>query len=182
MRLSHTPNTPGISGKTASSPHQRSDMRDSRNMKILDIAPLIQDLRITPTSFVSRTRCSVLTLLRRAWTHQRDVLDGPRIAAHHAARHSASKTRVNALMALRSFRGTQDLDVGFACSTARYAAPVSLPIQLFLPTSASTGASASPPTTAPNAAKNSPANFFAVESIKRWPSCASLPPICASTS
>jgi ribosome-associated protein len=31
---------------------------------------------------------------------------GPGSAAHHAARHSASKTRVNALMALRSIRGT----------------------------------------------------------------------------
>src|SRR5260370_941729 len=30
----------------------------------------------------------------------------PGSAAHHAARHSASKTRVNALMALRSVRGT----------------------------------------------------------------------------
>jgi len=30
----------------------------------------------------------------------------PGSAAHHAARHSASKTRVNALMALRSIRGT----------------------------------------------------------------------------
>src|ERR1700732_4249022 len=32
---------------------------------------------------------------------------GPGSAAHHAARHSASKTRVNALMALRSIRGTR---------------------------------------------------------------------------
>src|SRR4030088_1286834 len=31
---------------------------------------------------------------------------GPGSAAHHAASHSASKTRVNALMALRSIRGT----------------------------------------------------------------------------
>jgi hypothetical protein len=30
----------------------------------------------------------------------------PGSAAHHAASHSASKTRVNALMALRSIRGT----------------------------------------------------------------------------
>jgi len=29
---------------------------------------------------------------------------GPGSAAHHAASHSASKTRVNALMALRSIR------------------------------------------------------------------------------
>src|SRR6266581_4128879 len=64
----------------------------------------------------------------------------------------------------------------------RYAAPVSLLNQPFGAAAASAGASASPPTTAPNEAKNSPASFFAVESIKRWPSCASLPPICASTS
>jgi hypothetical protein len=31
---------------------------------------------------------------------------GPGSAAHHAANHSASKTRVNALMALRRIRGT----------------------------------------------------------------------------
>jgi hypothetical protein len=31
----------------------------------------------------------------------------PGSAAHQAARHSASKTRVNALMALRSVRGTR---------------------------------------------------------------------------
>jgi hypothetical protein len=31
---------------------------------------------------------------------------GPGSAAHHAASHSASKTRVNALVALRSIRGT----------------------------------------------------------------------------
>jgi len=30
----------------------------------------------------------------------------PGSAAHHAAKQSASKTRVNALMALRSIRGT----------------------------------------------------------------------------
>src|SRR5258708_35205684 len=30
----------------------------------------------------------------------------PGSAAHHAARHNASKTRVNALMALRGIRGT----------------------------------------------------------------------------
>jgi hypothetical protein len=34
---------------------------------------------------------------------------GPGSAAHHAARHSASKTRVNALMALRCVRGTECL-------------------------------------------------------------------------
>jgi hypothetical protein len=32
----------------------------------------------------------------------------PGSAAHRAASHSASKTRVNALMALRSIRGTQE--------------------------------------------------------------------------
>jgi hypothetical protein len=31
---------------------------------------------------------------------------GPGSAAHYAAKHSASKTRVNALMALRSIRRT----------------------------------------------------------------------------
>src|ERR1700704_3069477 len=36
------------------------------------------------------------------WTMAMD----PGSATHHAARHSASKTRVNALMALRSIRGT----------------------------------------------------------------------------
>jgi hypothetical protein len=59
--------------------------------------------------------------------------------------------------------------------------PVSLLIQLFEPASAS-AASALPPTAAANEAKNSPASFFAVESIRRPPSCASLPPIYASTS
>jgi len=58
-------------------------------------------------SLVSRTRCSVL----HAAPLRRDPGDaectmGPGSAAHHAARHSASKTRVNALMALRSIRGT----------------------------------------------------------------------------
>jgi len=44
------------------------------------------------------------TLLRRAGTQQR----GPRISsAPRRKRHSASKTRVNALVALRSIRGTQ---------------------------------------------------------------------------
>jgi hypothetical protein len=38
------------------------------------------------------------------------------------------------------------------------------------------------PTISPNDSKNCPASFFAVESISRLPSCASLPPICASTS
>jgi hypothetical protein len=33
----------------------------------------------------------------------------PGSAAHHAASHSASKTRVNALMALRSIPGTQTI-------------------------------------------------------------------------
>jgi hypothetical protein len=45
---------------------------------------------------VSRTRCSALGAAPQS--------SGS--AAHHAARHSASKTRVNALMALRSIRGT----------------------------------------------------------------------------
>jgi hypothetical protein len=47
------------------------------------------------------------TLLRRAGTQSRPsrTMD-PGSAAHHAASHSASKTRVNALMALRSIRGT----------------------------------------------------------------------------
>jgi hypothetical protein len=36
----------------------------------------------------------------------------PGSAAHHAASHSASKTRVNALMALRSIPGTQTLLCG----------------------------------------------------------------------
>ncbi len=46
-------------------------------------------------------------LLRRAGTHSRSsgTMD-PGSAAHHAASHSASKTRMNALMALRSIRGT----------------------------------------------------------------------------
>jgi hypothetical protein len=35
------------------------------------------------------------------------------------------------------------------------------------------------PTASPNDAKNSPSSFFAVESIRRTPSCASLPPIWA---
>src|SRR5258706_761970 len=48
-----------------------------------------------------------VTLHRRAGTHSRasGTMD-PGSAAHHAASHSASKTRVNALMALRSIRGT----------------------------------------------------------------------------
>ena len=46
-------------------------------------------------------------LLRRAGTQSRPsrTMD-PGSAAHHAASHSASKTRVNALMALRSIRRT----------------------------------------------------------------------------
>ena len=56
-------------------------------------------------SFVSRTRCSALSLRRRAGTHFHCSMD-PGSAAHRAANHSASKTRVNALMALRSIRGT----------------------------------------------------------------------------
>jgi len=43
-------------------------------------------------------------------------------------------------------------------------------------------ATAELPTTSPNDAKNSLASFFAVESIRRPPSYASLPPIWASTS
>src|SRR5205807_1188209 len=46
------------------------------------------------------------TLLRRTGTHGPECNLDPGSAAHHAARHSASKTRVNALMALRSIRGT----------------------------------------------------------------------------
>src|SRR5437762_2046971 len=57
---------------------------------------------------VSRTRCSASSaLLRRAGTHPFARTMDPGSAAHHAARHSASKTRVNALVALRSIRGTQ---------------------------------------------------------------------------
>ena len=57
---------------------------------------------------MSRTRCSVLTMRRRAGTHtySRRSMD-PGSAAHHTANHSASKTRVNALVALRRVRGTQ---------------------------------------------------------------------------
>ena len=46
-------------------------------------------------SVVSRTRCSALAVNRRAGTHASGEMD-PGLAAHHAARHSASKTRVNA--------------------------------------------------------------------------------------
>src|SRR5713101_2775162 len=46
------------------------------------------------------------TLLRRAGTHEGDGCSvGPGSAAHH---HSASKTRVNALMVLRCVRGTSN--------------------------------------------------------------------------
>jgi hypothetical protein len=44
-----------------------------------------------------------VTLLRRAGTHEQSL--GPGSPAHHAASHSASKTRVSALVALRSIRG-----------------------------------------------------------------------------
>jgi hypothetical protein len=37
---------------------------------------------------------------------------GPGLAAHHAASHSASKARVNALLALRSIRGTPGANFG----------------------------------------------------------------------
>jgi len=47
-------------------------------------------------------------LLRGAGTHPTRIMD-PGSAAHHAASHSASKTRVNALMALRSIPGTQTI-------------------------------------------------------------------------
>jgi len=54
-------------------------------------------------AFSWRCVASSNTLLRRAGTHSwLDKMDGGS-AAH---RHSASKTRVNALMALRSIRGT----------------------------------------------------------------------------
>jgi hypothetical protein len=47
------------------------------------------------------------TMHRRAGTQgDAECKMGPGSATHHAARHSASKTRVNALMALRSIRGT----------------------------------------------------------------------------
>ena len=47
-----------------------------------------------------------ITLRRRAGTHFHSATMSPGPVAHHAASHSASKTRVNALMALRSIRGT----------------------------------------------------------------------------
>src|SRR6266851_8790343 len=50
---------------------------------------------------------ALFALPRRAGTHSRaSATMDPGSAAHHAASHSASKTRVNALMALRSIRGT----------------------------------------------------------------------------
>jgi len=55
---------------------------------------------------VSRTRCSVpamQSIVRYDAPQSRDPMD-PGSVAH---RHSASKTRVNALMALRSVRGTR---------------------------------------------------------------------------
>lgn len=60
------------------------------------------------------TRCSVLPAMRSivlyAAPHSRDpplaLAIGPGSAAQHAASHSASRPRVNALMALRSIRGT----------------------------------------------------------------------------
>jgi hypothetical protein len=45
----------------------------------------------------------------------------PGSAAHH---HSASKTRVNALMVLRSVRGTPALIVGYTTTLSRFAARV----------------------------------------------------------
>ena len=59
------------------------------------------------------------TLLRRAGTHSRasGTMD-PGSAAHHAASHSASKTRVNALLALRSIRGTPALFIVIAMAEA----------------------------------------------------------------
>jgi hypothetical protein len=50
---------------------------------------------------IARSRCSA-----EPGSKPRSSLLGPGSAAHHAARHSASKTRVNALMARRSVRGT----------------------------------------------------------------------------
>jgi ribosome-associated protein len=58
---------------------------------------------------------------------------GPGSAAHHAARHSASKTRVNALMALRSIRGTPP-PVLQRHKQNRYPAPVRFPFGI-IPTS-----------------------------------------------
>src|SRR4030088_3559172 len=43
---------------------------------------------------------------RRTGPKKPERRHGPGSAAHHAARHSAPKTRVHALMALRSIRGT----------------------------------------------------------------------------
>ena len=58
---------------------------------------------------------ALLALLRRAGTHRRPAWSmDPGSAAH---RHSASKTRVNALMALRSIRGTHCLPVLILDST-----------------------------------------------------------------
>jgi hypothetical protein len=59
---------------------------------------------------VSRTQLAAFfTLLRRAGTvTNTGAWYGPGSAAHHAVKnHSASQTRVNALMALRCVRGTK---------------------------------------------------------------------------
>jgi hypothetical protein len=59
------------------------------------------------TELVSRTRCSVLNAAPQSRDPSYVGCMDPGSAAHHAANHSASKTRVNALMALRSVRGTK---------------------------------------------------------------------------
>jgi hypothetical protein len=61
----------------------------------------------------SIVRCAALR--RRTGTHSSLNQMYPGSAAHHGASHSASKTRVNALMALRSIRGTP-LDRYAACA------------------------------------------------------------------
>jgi hypothetical protein len=72
----------------------------------------LRSTRLDETGLVSRTRCSVL----HAAPQSRDPLPGslhPGSAAHHAARHRASKTRVNALMALRCVQGTKAVRAAF---------------------------------------------------------------------
>src|ERR1700732_451232 len=75
-------------------------------------APLrkLPDGKITGLSasapLVSRTRCGALRAAPQSRDLSRHLHGGPGSAAHHAASHSASKTRANALMALRSIRGT----------------------------------------------------------------------------
>jgi hypothetical protein len=55
---------------------------------------------------VSRTRCGASSRCAAEPGSSTRRKLGPGSAAHHAARHSASQTRVNALMALRCIRGT----------------------------------------------------------------------------